>query len=292
MRSLSKLIEESKNKKYTAGLVVFLFLGIFTVQYVYDKSYLKKWSESESRTIYLLPETALPFIQFGFRNLLADYYWVRAVQDMNLRSSDLDLYLRYFYNISALDQKFLYPYTFSIYAIPNPKKPAYLDKILPLAERGMTNIPNSWEIPYYLGFQYQLVKRSYADALKYIAIAAEKPDAPEIVINAYRGYLNRSIRDDKVDGALVKVILATSENEAIKKQVREDLFLRYFTDILNKALTEYKRSYGYFPKNLSSLILEDRVSLPSDFFDHLDVEYLKSTGKVSLSFESKAPTSH
>ncbi len=283
---MQRVTDLLKNKKiWTALFFVVLLLSVVLVQKKYDSQYARPLSIIESSTSYLFPEKILPYLSFGFTNLIADYYWINAIQDMNLRSTNIDLYLSYFYNISALDPKFAEPYSFAIYVIPSKHATTLLDYVLPLAERGMVNLPNNWQIPYYLGFQYQLVKKSYTDALHYISIAAIKPNAPQEVVSAYRGYLARSIRDDKVDSTLIKVILKTSENQNLKNEVRKDLAEEYFTKVLEHGIIQYKIKYREYPNRIEDLVKKKFVTLPIDFFEKLSVDYNKWTGTVLVTFK-------
>ncbi len=283
---MKRVISFFKSKKVqTLLFFILLLLGIFSLQKRYDALYAHPWSIVQSSTAYLFPEQIVPYLSFGFTNLVADYYWINAIQDMNLRSTNIGLYISYFYNISTLDQKFAEPYSFAIYIIPSKKIPILLDYILPLAERGMKNLPDNWQIPYYLGFQYQIVKKSYTEGLHYISIAAVKPNVPQEVVSAYRGYLSRSIRDDKVDSTLIKVILKTSESENLKNEARKDLAAEYFTKVLKHGISEYRVRYHAFPSKIEDLVTMKFIALPTDFFEKLTVDYNKWTGAVLVTFK-------
>ena len=109
----------------------------------------------------LLPHQILPYIHFGFRNIITDYYWISSIQDFVAWNRKEGYFVGYFKNISTLDPKFEYPYLFSILTIPQKdrkdlKNVAVLDEVATIAEKGMTAIPESWQIPFYLGTQYYL----------------------------------------------------------------------------------------------------------------------------------------
>jgi hypothetical protein len=48
----------------------------------------------------------------------------------------------------------------------------------------MKNLPENWEIPFYLGTAFQLTKAP-EKALPYLRIASQKPNAPEIIQKVY-----------------------------------------------------------------------------------------------------------
>jgi len=52
----------------------------------------------------------------------------------------------------------------------------------PLLERGIKNMPDEWRWPYYRGFYSYFFDHDTTTAAKYLAIAAEHPDVPPILI--------------------------------------------------------------------------------------------------------------
>ena len=178
--------------------VLFLFLlfsTLFFIQKAYDE-HTERVKDFSQEPKYVLPENLVRLLNFGFSAVLADYYWIGIIQNAGLSVKYKDLYLKYHYNISVLDPQFSYPYTFAVLWLPMRNISGTLDAVVPLAERGMRDMPNNWEIPYYLAFQYQIIERSYEKTGKYLALAASKEGVPVSVVTAYTGYLKRLNRDE------------------------------------------------------------------------------------------------
>jgi hypothetical protein len=275
-----------REKIWIAHVLVYgmLFFSVALLQHAYDKKYPHPWSELSQET-YIFPEKVLPHVSFGFRNLFADYYWVKSIQDLTIKGQNFPLYLQYFFNMTTLDPRFEQSYVFGVYMLPSEHHHEIFNLIVPLADRGIANLPNSWQIPYYLGFQYQLIFRDYTNALKYISLSASRKDAPTQVLHAYRGMLTRTLKDDTVTSSLLKVVLQTSESESLKEFVKKDLVLDYLKRGIEKGIVAYQQKHGVFPKNISDLENEKLVTLPADFYTKIAVHYDAKKGSVTLAFK-------
>ncbi len=235
---------------------------------------------------YILPEKLLPYLHFGFKNVFADYYWITIIQNSGLSVQNINLFIHYYDNIGALDPHFSYPYVFAVLWLPSKKIPGSLEAVVPLAERGIKNNFDSWEIPYYLAFQYQMINRSFDKTGKYLGIAASKKDVPLTVQSAYRGYLKRINRDEDFSEELLKVAYETAQSSSLKKFAGDKLLLSYFEKAITKGVTEYKKKYGYFPSTITELSKKHILDIPPEYGTLFDVSYSNQTGEVSVALKS------
>ncbi len=270
-------------------LLIFLIGLIITFQKEHD-AYSKPFTTALSKeTRNLLPAKFLPYITFGFSNLITDSYWIRSVQDFTVWDGQDDYYLNYFKNISTLDPTFEYPYLFSILIVPQKKDIITLDKVAEIAQKGIQVIPESWKIPFYLGTQYYLFTKKYDPAEKYLAIAAKIQGAPDGVFLVYSTLAGRnsprpirSESDSTLDRELLKVVYNNTDNETIKKMAAQGIEEKYVSQMLEKGIIAYKEKYKRYPKSANEMLAVNFISLPVAFLDEFMVEISARDGSFRL----------
>lgn len=290
------------SKKFRVIVTPLFFVVAFFLLYETQKMYDQNKSATSLRLgdkfaddnggefTYILPESVMSYIHFGFRNVLADYYWITAIQNSGLSIFHRNTFLNYYYNITTLDPHFSYPYTFAILWLPNKKLPGSLEAVVPLAERGISAIPDNWEIPYYLAFQYQIIEKSFDKTGKYLAIAASRKDVPDMVKNAYRGFIKRLDRDSDYSEELLKVAYETTKNVSLKRFAADQLFVSYLTKAINSSLSTYKKKYGVYPNSLEELAKVKILSVPPEYYQKFDIAYASRFGNVSITIKPEVNT--
>lgn len=243
----------------------------------------------------LLPAKILPHIDFGFTKVLADFYWLRSIQDFVAWDGKDDYFLNYFKNISALDPTFEYPYLFSILVIPQmhgiaslekkalPGDLLTLDKIAPIAARGIESIPTSWKIPYYLGTQYYLYTKTYVEAEKYLKIAAGVKGAPDGVYLNYASFVTNNIKGYRASHELIKVIRDNTDSDIFKKITGEGMLASSIGQMLEKGILAYKTKFKKYPKTVEDLLAQRYILLPEGFLN----DYAVIINQYNGSFEVK-----
>ncbi len=220
-----------------------------------------------SRT--LLPEKLLPYVTFGFRNMITDYYWISAVQDFTAWDKKDTTYFNYFKNISTLDPKFEYPYLFTILIIPTRKNIDMLNDVAALSDRGLTAIPTSWKIPFYLATQYYLFTKKLHPSEEYLKIAAHIEGAPDGVYLMYSAFAGNNVAVNdfgfKTSKNLLKVIADNTDNETIKKIAKSGLQQEAIRVMLEKGIVAYNHRHGRYPVSIDEMSRERLINLPEMF---------------------------
>lgn len=261
--------------------VIFIALSILVI--IFQKNYDTRSKSFTTRltatTRNLIPATFLPYITFGFTNILTDSYWIRSVQDFTVWDGKDPYYLNYFKNISTLDPTFEYPYLFSILIVPQNKDVATLSKIAEFADNGIRAIKTSWKIPFYLGTQYYLFTKKYDPAEKYLSIAAKVTGAPDGVFLIYSTFVGRnnplhikSESDFILAKELLKVIYNNTDNETIKEMASKGIEEKFISQMLEKGIIAYKEKYKRYPKTVGEMLAVNFISLPESFLDAFTVE--------------------
>lgn len=263
----------------TGILLIALLCLVVNFQKKHDKLSLPSTTRIKAETRNLLPARFLPYITFGFTNIITDSYWIRAVQDFTVWDGKDEYYLNYFKNISTLDPTFEYPYLFSILIVPQKKDIVTLNKIAEFADNGIQAIPTSWQIPFYLGTQYYLFTKKYDPAEKYLSIAAKVNNAPDGVFLIYSTFVGRNnplhIRSESdfiLQKELLKVIYNNTDNETIKEMAGKGIEEKFISQMLEKGIIAYKEKYKQYPKSVEEMMAVNFISLPQAFLDGFMVE--------------------
>ncbi len=229
----------------------FLSLSVFA-QHTYDAS-----QHADPRAPvhkFVLPASVVQYTAFGFRSVLADTYWVMAIQDY-LKWDSVDTYYpEYFSIISALDPKFEYPYLFGILTIPSEKVLRSKEWLEKLVDRGAMALPNDWNIPFSAAVEYHTVWKDVASATGLLRRAVAIPDSPEIVQRTYAIYLMRKGTDYEQSRALLTAIRDTSDNPETKRIIEEKLTLLDYLELLTRASQTYKERFGSYPVSVERLV--------------------------------------
>ena len=142
--------------------------------------------ERETRAAYIPPGALLRRAGLSFDLLLADVFWIRAVQHFGRarlagggegRYGQLQPLLD---AATTLDPRFHAAYrTGAIFlAEPPPNGPGRPDQALALLAKGARAMPERWEYPYDIGFIHYWWLREYGTAASWFQRAAETPGSP------------------------------------------------------------------------------------------------------------------
>lgn len=271
------------NLIYITGFLCVIFLVIITsLQYKHDALSTPFSTKLKSVDRTLMPREVLPYISFGFSSMLADYYWIKAIQDFVLWNGKASFLLEYIENITTLDPRFEYPYLFAILVVPLNKDVATLDEIAKIAEKGMEDVPTSWKIPYYLGTQYYLFTKSFIPAVTYLEKAAKTDNAPPGVYLTYSSFISRNIQGYEASKEFVRVIFNNTDNETIKKIAASGIEETVVSQMLEKGILAYKLQYTKYPKDVEELQRLRLLSLPQELLDNFVIVINERNGSFRI----------
>ena len=139
---------------------------------------------------------ALEFLSLDHRGLVADILFIRAIQHTGSLvwkplNFALDSPWKYAImdRVTRLDPRYYNAYLFSGMGLIQDFDDILLAR--PILERGLENFPESWELPFWLGYDFYLYQNDFATASHYLLLAAEKPDAPKSFFALLLKTLNR-----------------------------------------------------------------------------------------------------
>lgn len=275
--------------KNTILVIAFLSLLLGTsaiIQIKYDEiEHPQNIFTTETR--YILPTFIVKNFSFGFNNIIADLYWVKAIQDFSIWDGKDSFYLQEYKNIATLDPKFSYPYLLGILTFTSKSagekvmKAHILETIEPVSQIGIENLPNNWEIPFYLGTGFQLTKNP-EKALYYLKIAASNPDAPDLIRNVYKSYLKNAIFGDVAAREFIKAIYDTTTSSTTKKILEDGLMVNDLKDIIQSIVNNYKTKYGVYPTSIDDLVYTKMIQIRPELKKEFNITINKNTGEVKI----------
>ncbi len=169
----------------TAALFVVLIGAIVALQALHERGGGPP-AIATAGMLYVRSPEAMTRLALSYDSLLADVYWIRAVQHYGGTKLSSDPNKRYdlLYPLldmtTSLDPRFDVAYTFgSIFlAEPPPGGPGRPDLAIALLEKGLRAQPQRWELAQALGFVHYWWRQDYDEAAAWFAKAAAFPNAP------------------------------------------------------------------------------------------------------------------
>nr|HEC21049.1 hypothetical protein [Candidatus Peregrinibacteria bacterium] len=162
-------------KKIAISAIAILLAAsvVFFTQTQLKNYHGKVRAEIIEQPLFLLPSDSVKLFSLGFDNLVADLLWLKTVQYVggHISSRENNTLYQYLNLITDLDPQFKHPYLFGELLLPEKGKTG---QAIALAEKGLRNVPNAWEIPYYLGFIYFFHEENYEKAADLYELAATK----------------------------------------------------------------------------------------------------------------------
>lgn len=270
-------------RKYARPVLPALFLvaSVF-LQVRYDELNIAHTNPRAPIHRYVMPAPFVQYTAFGFDHVLADYYWISAVQDMLKWDRKDTYYPEYFHIITTLDPKFYYPYLFGILTIPTGGNTSTFDAIALLAERGMRALPERWEIPFYTAVEYHFLANDYVRSAHYMEMASQTPGAPEVAKRTYAIYLMLSKTDNEKSRALFTAMYETSDNDETRRIAKERIALLDLISELERLTKIYHGKHGEYPSSVQDIEKRLRVALPEDLVTKYPIHINKATGEVVL----------
>lgn len=211
----------------------------------------------------------------GNISLVADYYWLQAIQATGKAggSTEATRYLDLFYYadlVTDLDPRFHKVYTFSGNTIPtNLGRETWVNtaEARKILEKGVKHFPEDSTLRLYLAYNLSYFFKEHAAATEHLRVAATLPNVnpfvPEIATRmlAYNRHFDaalamvKSFRDNETDPELRQRF-----DERIQEIHREQVLVQ-----VDDAIAAFKKREGRLPSVLSELVTKgDLPAIPVD----------------------------
>ncbi|MFQ6104724.1 MAG: tetratricopeptide repeat protein [Candidatus Glassbacteria bacterium] len=239
----------------------------------------KKVTHEEAGTVEQLPDPqVLKYLSLGFEEVIADFYWFKAVlyAGSEVGSMDYDYFLSLIDLVTALDPQFQYPYLFgSIIMSVEADDYEASDRLL---MKGFSFHRKSWRFPFGLGYNSYFNHGDPKKAARYLGIASKLPEHPSYLPSLVSRLYHEAGSSDLAIRFLETMIQDTPEGAQRKKLMQRLEALRMIR-YLEKIADSYRRDLRKEPEAIDDLVRAGYLrAIPSDPYG--GEFYLDKCGRV------------
>ena len=167
------------------ALIALLMGGVVGLQLVLER-YSGGPSATTENLLYVRSPETMKRLALSYDSLLADLYWIRAVQHYGgtrlstAPDKRYDLLYPLLDLTTSLDDRFniAYYYGSTFLAEAPPGGPGRPDLAIALLEKGLRAQPDKWEFAQWIGFVHYWWRQDYQQAAAWFSRAAQFPGAP------------------------------------------------------------------------------------------------------------------
>ncbi len=244
--------------------------------------------------LYVRSTEAMNRLALSYNSLLADIYWIRAVQHYGSTklSTNPDKQYNLLYPLldltTSLDPRFNIAYQFGAIFLSElpPRGPGRHDLAIALLEKGLRAQPARWQFAQLIGFIHYWWREDYTEAAAWFRRAAEFPDAPlwletlaaATLAEGGRRESSRMLWQQIAEEATDGWFRSEAERRLQQLDAMDHL------DRLGSLVRAFAERYGSMPRAWSDLVRAHYLQgIP---VDPTGVPYILEPGRVTLSPES------
>jgi tetratricopeptide (TPR) repeat protein len=247
--------------------------------------------------LYFGSPEAVKKMALGYDCLLADFYWMRAIQYYGRRDEAARRPVRY-KNLSTLlniattlnpDLLDAYRSGSSFLAEPDPVGAGQPQEAIKLLDKGIRAHPLDWRLPYDKGFVYFWFLKDFKTAGETWLSASRLPEAPHWMEGLAAMSLSKS-GGLRIAISIWERQLKESNQTSIKENARNHLLsVRVASELwtLESLAERYKQKYGSLPRDLREAVRGQSRLYPLADPLGTPYQYDSATGSVRLSPGSK-----
>lgn len=237
------------------GLLVLLGIGVFSSLHALDGQ--RQSSARPADLSYLPKGQYLKVAVLGYRHIVADLLWLKAVQGLSGRKQTREGYLGSYHAadvLTDLDPGFVHAYQYPgtvlgvIAGMPHES--------IALLTKGVQHNPSVWQLSFFLGYDYYYELQDPVSAAKHFQSASLLPGAPPWLAGLAA---RMAVEANNSNAALefLQRIYLQAEDEEVKeglaKRIREVTAERDLR-ALEKAIRSHHDRMGKFPETLDDLV--------------------------------------
>lgn len=236
-------------------MIVALTLGVATSAMVADR--LRPREAKLAQLSYLPKGEYLKVAVLGYRHVVADLLWIKALNIFGPRNARQEEYLSGYRAVDVLtdlDPKFVAAYQVGgIILSVWGNLPEVSNQIL---LKGMEHNPDTWELPFLAGFNYYYELKNPQMGGKYLQIASEIPGVPPFLPKLAT---RMTVESGDPDAAIefLQRMYERTQDERLKDNLRrrmQEVTGERDLRVLEQAVLRYQHRYGRRPVRLSDLV--------------------------------------
>ena len=215
--------------------------------------------------LYFPPGRAVTRLALSYDALLADVYWIRALQHFGSTRLKKDLGEKTYALLdplltitTTLDPQFNVAYRFGAIFLSEapPGGPGRPDQAIALLQRGLEAKPGHWRYMQDIGFVYYWWLRDYRKAAEWFNRGADQPGAPWWMRSLAANTLAQG-GDRRASRALWQSLAQTPDNDWLQRDARrrlQQLDALDAIDELNARVRRYREAGGGQPFTWEALV--------------------------------------
>lgn len=207
-------------------LICLLLVFLAAFQAVLQRNFEERFAERRIENLLYLPKGEhLKVLSLGFRTLLADALWVKAIGYFgghNLTDREYPWLHHILDQVTTLDPPFRRPYLFGGTVLAVEKGDPLMS--IHLLSKAMDYYPGDWRFPFYIGFNHFYYLKDTATAAEYIRVAATLPGHPEYLPRLAASLLTKAGHLEAALSFLTTVAENTEDErvrEGLNRKIRE-----------------------------------------------------------------------
>jgi hypothetical protein len=270
------------------------FAAAISMQIVRDHWYPRDDPERE-QILYVTSGAALQRMALSFDALLADVYWIRAIQHYGgdrLSGPKAQTKYRLLYPLldltTTLDPHFNIAYRFGAIFLSEayPGGPGRPDQSVALLRKAITVMPHKWQYYHDVGFVYYWRLRDYKSAALWFQRAAAQPNAPNWLTPLAASMLSQG--NDRAAARFLWQQIAKSEEVWLRRNAERALLQLHALDQIDQLEAVAHKYAPADGEQYSWSGLIKRGVLPGQPVDPVGTPYLLDpvTGRVTVSEQS------
>jgi tetratricopeptide (TPR) repeat protein len=270
------------------------FAAAISMQIVRDRWYPRDTPERE-QILYVTSGAALQRIALSFDAVLADVYWIRAIQHYGgdrLSGPRAQTKYRLLFPLldltTTLDPYFNIAYRFGAIFLSEayPGGPGRPDQSVALLEKAITVMPHKWQYYHDVGFVYYWRLRDYKTAALWFQRAAAQPNAPNWLAPLAASMLVQG--NDRASARFLWQQIAKSEEPWLRRNAERSLLQLQALDQIDQLEAVIHRYAPADGEQYTWTGLMKRGVLPGQPVDPAGSPYLLDpvSGRVAVSERS------
>lgn len=215
------------------------------------------------RMMYLRSGKAADRLALSFDAVVADIYWIRAIQHYGrdykdrTRARRFELLYPLLDLTTSLDPRFLVAYRFGaiFLAAQPPDGPGRPEQAIVLLEKGLAATPDRWQLAHDIGFIHYFHTRDFKQAGAWFKRAAAMPKAPIWLGPIAATTLAHG--GSRQDAEQMLIEMSRSEEEYIRRasnRALEQLAALKAIDQLNRIVEEFRTRTGRYPNSWHEMV--------------------------------------
>ena len=252
----------TSNRRLVAALIAVALLGAGVVGLQIQRERRFAGVEPAEQVLYVSSPAVLTRLALSYDALLADLYWIRAIQYYGARrlsaaaTQNYDLLYPMLDLTTSLDPNFTVAYRFGAFFLSEraPGGAGRSDLAIQLLDKAMQRHPDRWEYPHDVGFVYYR-NGEYRQAAEWFERAAAIPGAAEWL--APLAAVTLAAGGDTAASRVLWKNILTSETEWLRRVAQQRLLQLDAVDaikLLEGLTADYERRFGDPPVTWEDMV--------------------------------------